>query len=168
MADIFDLADVWNNGATTFTAIKMDVTDTTSASASLLFDMQVGSTSMFSIRKDGYTTANGVSTASVITPDNGELTLATDAITVTGSFHTVDTQGDASTDDLSTISGGVDGMIVVLQAENTARDVVVKDGVGNIQCAGDFTMDNTQDTITLMYSGALTAWVELARSNNGA
>jgi len=168
MADIFDLADVWNNGATTFTAIKMDVTDTTSASASLLFDMQVGSTSMFSIRKDGYTTANGVSTASVITPDNGELTLATDAITVTGSFHTVDTQGDASTDDLSTISGGVDGMIVVLQAENTARDVVVKDSVGNIQCAGDFTMDNTQDTITLMYSGALTAWVELARSNNGA
>jgi hypothetical protein len=168
MADIFDLADVWNNGATTFTAIKMDVTDTTSASASLLFDMQVGSTSMFSIRKDGYTTANGVSTASVITPDNGELTLATDAITVTGSFHTVDTQGDASTDDLSTISGGVDGMIVVLQAENTARDVVVKDSVGNIQCAGDFTMDNTQDTITLLYSGALTTWVELSRSNNGA
>jgi len=168
MADIFDLADVWNNGATTFTAIKMDVTDTTSASASLLFDMQVGSTSMFSIRKDGYTTANGVSTASVITPDNGELTIATDAITVTGSYHTVDTQGDASTDDLSTISGGVDGMIVVLQAENTARDVVVKDSVGNIQCAGDFTMDNTQDTITLLYSAALTAWIELSRSNNGA
>jgi len=52
-ANIYDLADTWNDGLTTFTAIKMDVTDTASASGSLLMDLQVGSSSKFSFKKDG-------------------------------------------------------------------------------------------------------------------
>lgn len=59
MADIFDMADTWNNGATTFTAIKMNVTDTASAAASMLADLQVGGASMFSVRKDGLTYVGG-------------------------------------------------------------------------------------------------------------
>jgi hypothetical protein len=51
MADIFDMADTWNAGATTFTAIKMNVTDTASAAASLLMDLQVGGTSRFQVGK---------------------------------------------------------------------------------------------------------------------
>jgi len=51
-ANIYDLADTWNDGATTFTAIKMDVTDTASAAASLLLDLQIGSASVFSVGKD--------------------------------------------------------------------------------------------------------------------
>ena len=43
----------WSNVATTFTAVKMDVTDTASASASLLMDLQVGSSSKFSVGKTG-------------------------------------------------------------------------------------------------------------------
>ncbi|WP_284262455.1 hypothetical protein [Roseicyclus amphidinii] len=50
---VSDMADTWNNGATTFTAIKMDVTDTASASGSLLMDLQVGGSSKFKIDKNG-------------------------------------------------------------------------------------------------------------------
>jgi hypothetical protein len=53
MADIFNLSDTWNDGATTFSAIKMDVTDTASASGSLLMDLQVGGGSRFSVKKNG-------------------------------------------------------------------------------------------------------------------
>jgi hypothetical protein len=53
MADIFDLSDVWNDGATTFTGIGLDVTDTASASGSLLMDLQVGGSSKFQVSKDG-------------------------------------------------------------------------------------------------------------------
>ena len=51
--DIFDMAQTWNNGSTTFTAIKMDVTDTASAAASLLLDLQIGSASFFNVAKTG-------------------------------------------------------------------------------------------------------------------
>lgn len=53
--NIFDMVDTWANGATTFTAIKMNVTDTNSASGSLLMDLQVGGVSKFNVRKDGTT-----------------------------------------------------------------------------------------------------------------
>jgi hypothetical protein len=53
MAYIYDLVDTWNNGATTFTAVKMNVTDTASNAASLLMDLQVGGSSQFNITKQG-------------------------------------------------------------------------------------------------------------------
>jgi hypothetical protein len=62
MANIFDLADTWNDIATTFRAIKMNVTDTASAAGSLLLDIQKGSVSYFSITKNGI--ANLVGTGS--------------------------------------------------------------------------------------------------------
>ena len=51
--NIYDLADTWNAGATTFTAIKMNVTDTASAAGSLLMDLQVGGSSRFKVSKGG-------------------------------------------------------------------------------------------------------------------
>jgi hypothetical protein len=56
MAYIYDLSDTWNASGTTFTAIKMNVTDTASAAASLLMDLQVGGTSRFSVAKGGIVT----------------------------------------------------------------------------------------------------------------
>ena len=53
MAYIYDLADTWNDGATIFTAIKMNVTDTASAAASLLMDLQVGGGTRFRVGKAG-------------------------------------------------------------------------------------------------------------------
>ena len=52
--NISDMAQTWNAGATTFTAIKMNVTDTASAAGSSLLDLQVGGVSRFFVRKDGF------------------------------------------------------------------------------------------------------------------
>lgn len=43
----------WNNAGVTFTGWKLNVTDTLSDANSLLLDLQVGSTSLFNIRKGG-------------------------------------------------------------------------------------------------------------------
>jgi hypothetical protein len=56
MADIFNLTDTWNNGATVFSAIKMNVTDTASDAASRLLDLRVGGNDRFIVIKDGRVT----------------------------------------------------------------------------------------------------------------
>jgi hypothetical protein len=95
-------------------------------------------------------------------------TIASDAITATSNYMVVDTEASAASDDLSTINGGISGARLVIRAASSARDVVIKDGVGNIQCAGDFTLNNVQDTIELIYDATLSAWLEIGRSDNGA
>jgi hypothetical protein len=50
---ISNLTTTWNNVSTTFTGIKLNVTDTASAAASLLIDLQKGGTSQFSVSKSG-------------------------------------------------------------------------------------------------------------------
>ncbi len=89
------------------------------------------------------------------------------AIAITKSFHTVDTNADSPTDDLDNITGGAEGDILVLKAEDGARTVVCKHATGNLQLNGsaDFSMGHINDSITLIYDGA--NWIELSRSNNG-
>jgi hypothetical protein len=87
------------------------------------------------------------------------------AITVTDSWHKVDTEGLTGTDNLETILGGEEGDILVLTAAHDSRTVSVRDNTGNCRLAGNFNLDHTFDTITLMFNG--TFWLELARSNNG-
>jgi hypothetical protein len=55
-AQVLSATSTWNNVATTFTAIKMNATDTASAAGSLLMDLQVGGTSKFKVVKNGRTT----------------------------------------------------------------------------------------------------------------
>ena len=97
-------------------------------------------------------------------PDDGELTIASGVITVTGAYHTADTESDAASDDLHTISGGNDGQILILSPEHTDRTIVIKDGIGNINTRDgrDIELDSTDKTVTLLYSGALSAWVVLS------
>ena len=96
----------------------------------------------------------------------GALTIATGAVTATQSYHTIETQGGAASDDLDTISGGSTGQMLVIRAVNSAHTVVAKDGTGNLKLAGDCTLDNAEDTLTLIYDGA--NWLEISRSDNGA
>lgn len=112
--------------------------------------------------------ANGTIDDERISVASSAVTIASGAITASRSYHVVDTESSGATDDLDTINGGGDGMRLVLRAANSSRTVVVKDGTGNIQCAGDFSLDNVQDTIELIYDGTLTAWLEVGRSDNGA
>lgn len=95
-----------------------------------------------------------------------ELTIASGAVTVTKTLHTIDTEGDASTDDLDTINGGTAGDILIISAADDARTVVAKDGTGNLKLAGDFSMDNGADMLMLIYIGG--AWQEISRSDNAS
>lgn len=96
--------------------------------------------------------------------DAGELTISSGVITLTGTYHRVDTEADASSDDLDTINTGSDGLIVVLRAENTARTVVIRDGTGNIETAdgNDIFLDNTEKTVLLQYDSSLSKWIVIS------
>jgi hypothetical protein len=52
-AAVGDLVNVWNNVATTFSAIKLDVTDTASAAGSMLLNLLVGGAARFQVTKAG-------------------------------------------------------------------------------------------------------------------
>jgi hypothetical protein len=96
-----------------------------------------------------------------------ELTInSTGEITRTRSFHSVDTNGDAASDDLDTINGGTAGDVLFLCAADSARTVVVKDGVDNIQGPGDVTLDNFNDMVMLVLRG--TTWRVVSDSDNAA
>jgi hypothetical protein len=94
------------------------------------------------------------------------LTIASGVITATGSHHLVDTEGAAATDDLVTITAGNDGDILVLHTAVSARDVVVKNGTGNIFIGADFTLATARDTIVLMYNGNSAQWNKISSSTN--
>lgn len=95
-----------------------------------------------------------------------DLTIASGVITITQGVHLVDTESAAATDDLDTINGGQDGALLVIRAVDSARTVVAKDNTGNLQLAGDFSLDNTEDTLTLLSMSNV--WYEISRSDNGA
>lgn len=103
-------------------------------------------------------------TGKVMTPDDGELTIATGAVTVTGAYHTIDTEADAASDDLDTINGGVSGMVLELRAANDARTVVLKHNTGNIYNPGGINLSLTtdKDTVRLRYDGGLSKWIVTA------
>lgn len=96
------------------------------------------------------------------------LTIATGSITPTVAVFTVDTEGSASTDDLTNIAQTnlPDGSIIMLTPVNTAHKVVVKNnagGTGAILLADgvDLTMDSTQMWLYLKRVGS--SWEEIHR-----
>lgn len=95
-------------------------------------------------------------------------TIATGAITVTTFDNSifVDTEGGAGTDDLDSIAGGARFQQLILAAANSGRDVVLKDGTGNLKLNSDFTLSHAEDRVVLQYDG--TNWCELSRSDNTA
>ena len=93
-----------------------------------------------------------------------DLTIATGAVTITGSHHRIDTEAAAATDNLDTISGGTSGDILLLRSVATARVVTLKAGVDNLRMPIDFALDNILDIIGFVYIPNV--WFELFRSNN--
>ena len=113
-------------------------------------------------------TTNGGAGTKLVLAKGPNVTIASDAITVTHSYHIVDTEAAGATDNLSTISGGVDGMVIVLRQLSSARDITVKHNIGNILLSGaaDRVLDNLSDKITLFYDSAAAKWNEIAFGNN--
>lgn len=90
-----------------------------------------------------------------------DLTLASDAITITKSFHRVDTEAAAASDNLSTINGGVTGDILFLRQVNASRDVTIKHNVGNILMTSgvDFNFQADTTIALLIFTGAV--WIKI-------
>ena len=99
--------------------------------------------------------------------NSGEVVIIAGVITITGSRHTIDTEYSAPSDDLDTISGGIDGDIVILRAESDARTVTLKNGTGNLDIGADFALDNYRDTITLCYDSTVGSWLGISTMSNG-
>jgi len=86
------------------------------------------------------------------------LTIAGGAVTRSLPRHLIDTEAAAASDDLDTISGGVEGDYLELCSVNTAR-VVRLTAAGNIRLVGSSTRKlETTAPITLRYDG--TNWAE--------
>ena len=54
---VLSLAQTWNDGAVTFTGLLFNATNTASAAASMLMDLQVGGTSQFNVTRAGAVSA---------------------------------------------------------------------------------------------------------------
>jgi hypothetical protein len=97
-------------------------------------------------------TKSRITAKDLVFDEGPELTIDTGKITITHSFHTVDTESDASSDNLDQIIGGENGQILILKPANAGRTVVVRSGIRNIYTSGDtsFSMDDGHDTSVLM------------------
>jgi len=86
-----------------------------------------------------------------ISPDaSSELTIAAGVITVTQTYHRIDTQDGDPSDDLKTIAGVAEGQVVILRAEHTDRTVVLKHGTGNLVLGVDISLDDTNKHVALI------------------
>ena len=151
-----------NNSATIANQLKAVEIDTGAASAgNKVLNIHDGTNDLAFIDDQGDADFNSISSGA-----STELTIATGAVTATKSFHTIDTESDAASDDLDTIGGGRAGQRLVVMANNSARTVVLKDGTGNLKLTGDISLDNAEDTAELISDG--TNWYLLSTSNNGA
>jgi hypothetical protein len=73
-------------------------------------------------------------------------------------------EGGGATDDLDTINGGIDGQLMTFITTTSAQDITFKNNVDNLRLAGDFTLDTSLKTITLVKRGSI--WYETCRSSN--
>jgi hypothetical protein len=99
---------------------------------------------------------NANPTVSII---SGEITVAAGS-----QYVIVDTESLAASDDLDTINAVNTGDIVVFRSASSFRTIVFKDGTGNLRLDSDFSLNNINDTIVLVWTGAF--WLEISRSDN--
>jgi hypothetical protein len=96
-----------------------------------------------------------------------ELTIASGVITATQSLHTVDTEGDASTDDLVTVTAGTPGQLLAIRANHTDRTIVIKE-TGNILCGGSaISLSDISKYVLFNYDSDLSKWVVIGGSGAG-
>lgn len=157
------------------------VTFKNSTFVELIADTAGTGTKDFAIETNGvqrYRTFNGTSTFSdeMVFEDDIEVqgklgidddvlvvTSGSNDITPTTSFVELDCSG--ATCNLDTINGGRAGDILYIHSRAApARTPTIRDGVGNIQTAGNLVFSNTNETIQLIFDG--TNWLEVSRSLN--
>jgi hypothetical protein len=124
----------WNAGAVTFQNIVSNVTDTASAAASTLIDLQVGGVSQFAVRKDGrVTAAESAWSQAAITTSIPIIELDTEWNNVAVSFTGI----DFDVTDTASVAGS---LLINLQVGGVSQFAVRKEGdiywTGFLQSAG--------------------------------
>jgi hypothetical protein len=99
-------------------------------------------------------------------------TLANNAITFTNKFRTnlrIDAELGAALDTLDNIvtpSSADAGTLLILSTIHDARDVLVRDGIGNIALGANRLLSATNDRLLLVYHSTMAVWVEIAFADN--
>jgi hypothetical protein len=124
MAFIYDLSDTWNNAGISFNGIKLNATDTASASGSKLIDLQINGASKFTVGKTGAVIATGIVESTVggfRFPDGTtQTTKATvNSVSGTGSVNGITLTGSVTNSGSLTL-GGTLGNIANSQLTNSA------------------------------------------------
>lgn len=112
---VISATQTWNAGAIAFTGILLSVTNTTSASASLLIDLQVGATSMFKVTRGGAGTFTSVLTAS-----QANITNSCNALLYNATTGTITSSSPALAATQTWNSGGVTFKGITLTITDTA------------------------------------------------
>ena len=81
----------------------------------------------------------------------GALTIAAGSVTITQGYHKLSGQG-AVADDLDTIVGGLEGMIIILRANGQV--ITLKDGADNLVLGDDIVLASDDDHIALICDDA--------------
>ena len=187
-AYLYDLTDTWNAGGTTFTAIKMNATDTASAAASMLIDLQIGGTTQFHVLKSGavhtkrsnYNITN--TNAASILVSNYSLTGsdATSMFDLAGTWNTSGTPTAIKLNMTDTASNA-SSLLMDLQVGAASKFRVSKAGAvsgsgfqttassGAFQIANRFYMDSTADGVVRLLNAAGSAFtrIQLGGDSNG-
>ena len=167
MADIFNLTDTWNDAGTTFTAVKMNVTDTASQAASLLLDLQVAGSSKASITKAGAMTLagaltyGGVTLANAVTGTGNMVLSASPTFTGTVSAAAITATGAVATGALT-----VTGTATVVSGSGLTVRNAAADGFNLIQfntnswrldgLSASSVLDFGSNTATITITGTVT------------
>lgn len=158
--NIFDMADTWNDGGTTFTAIKMNVTDTASAAASALLDLLVGGSSKFTVAKTGKVTISG-GTVTASTPlldmsqtwNDGAVTFTALKLNITNTASADSYFAQLQVGGSDVIRVGRAGYIRVLSAGSTSAPAFWCSSGGTSTGIMEYAGD-----LALVGSGAFLAW----------
>jgi hypothetical protein len=151
-ASLMDLAGTWNTSGTP-AAIKLNLTDTASNAASLLLDLQTGSTSRFSVRKDGLATAVALSTTATTA---NESSIASTGYSLTGSsaVSLMDLAGTWNTTgtptgiklNLTDTASDAASLLMDLQTGGTSRFNVAKTGTVTLVDAANVVVGTSTGT----------------------
>lgn len=126
---VFSAIQTWNQGATVFTGILFNVTDTTSSASSLLTDLQVAGFSKFKADKSGNVTTAGNMNTQALTATTGVFTGAVTIKTNT----TIGAWGADATYTMVSVNNDLTAL--------TGCGMFGKIGVGDIyfQCASSYS-----------------------------
>jgi len=162
------MASAYPGAVDTFTANTDDVDDVIAADVNELQEGIVATQTELGTDPAGSCTdvktrlAHSINDAGFLEFDTAtELTISSGAVTITQNFHIVDTEGDAASDYLDTISGSSAGLVVIFRIAADARNVIIRHDEDNIYCAGgvDITLDLTSEFAFGIYDNDLTKWL---------